>query len=219
MGDKAQPAFLEKALLEIKYNKLAHHKLALNTGSIAKNFGEDYSFLEDWNTKIEGCDIEKGPLVDHVFDLTEAPPIHLVDNYDLIITSSTLEHVTAPWKAAECLEKLLKPGGHIYISVPWVWRYHAYPNDYWRFNRHSLDFLFQKTIVIDQAWSTSPDCILYPFSDNFDDHNSLIVNHEDKKGFLHRFARRLFSSVPQTSFRRKYLPYLQIHQLRRKPLT
>ena len=89
--------------------------------------------------------------VDHIFNLNENPPLNLIGKYDLIIISSTLEHVTAPWKAAACLESLLKLGGLVYISEPWIWRYHAYPYDYWRFNRHTLEFLFHDTHLVSQA--------------------------------------------------------------------
>ena len=190
--------------------------LALNTGSISKNFGADYKFIEQWNTKVEGCDIESGPNVDHVFDLTERPPEYLINKFNLIITSSTLEHVSAPWKAAECLENLLKPGGYIYISVPWVWRYHAYPNDYWRFNRHSLEFLFRQTSIMSQAWSTSPDCELHPYSDSFDDENSIFLNNSHNDNILQRLLQKLKHPERDSCKSKKYLPYLMIHQLRKK---
>jgi SAM-dependent methyltransferase len=217
MGDKSQPAFLYQSLNATDFCTNNTPKLALNTGSITKNFGSDYSFMNQWNTTIEGCDIEGGPNVKHVFDLTEPAPVHLINRFDLIISSSTLEHVTFPWKAAECLENLLKPNGFIYVSVPWVWRYHKYPNDYWRFNSHSLDLLFRRTVLINQAWSTSPDCVLHSYSDNIDNEYSIKLRSKTNQSLLQRIFSRARLS-PSQSGSMKYLPYLMIHQLRRKSL-
>ena len=30
----------------------------------------------------------------------------------------------------------------MFLSVPWVWRFHGYPSDYWRFSPEALKFLF-----------------------------------------------------------------------------
>ena len=217
MGDKSQPAFLKKALHDTGFSHNKSPRLALNTGSISSNFGADYSFLEHLGVKIEGCDLQPGANVDHVFDLTDQPPDSLIDKYDLIISSSTLEHVSKPWLAADCLEKLLKPGGYFYISVPWVWRYHAYPNDYWRFNRHTLDVIFTRTILLSQAWSTSPDCRLHNFSDTFDNENSVILRDSSQRGRLQRLLDRFRNPLQDNLASKKYLPYLMIHQLRQKP--
>jgi SAM-dependent methyltransferase len=216
MGDKSQPAFLKKALDDTGFSHSKSPRLALNTGSISSNFGADYSFLEHWGVKLEGCDLKAGENVDHVFDLTDHPPDLLINKYDIIISSSTLEHVSKPWLAANCLKKLLRPAGYLYVSVPWVWRYHAYPNDYWRFNRHTLDILFPDTTVIRQAWSTSPDCRLYTFSDSFDDENSIIVNNSSPKSRMQRMLNFFRPPLQENLSSKKYLPYLMIHQLRQK---
>jgi SAM-dependent methyltransferase len=215
MGDSSQPKFSKNSLVEVGFFSSSAKRLALNTGSVSKNFGADYSFLGEHGVTLEGCDIEAGVNVDHVFDLTHEPPVELAGKYDLIISSSTLEHVTAPWKAATCLENLLKSQGFLYISVPWIWRYHAYPNDYWRFNRHTLDFLFEGSDVKCQAWSTSPDCNLYPCSDSFDDANSKLLDSSSNHSLIRRIRSR-FQPRSVLNTKKKYLPYLMIHQLRQR---
>jgi hypothetical protein len=166
---------------------------------------------------LEGCDIEAGENVNHIFDLTHEPPEHLIEKYDLIISSTTLEHVVAPWRAASCLEKLLRPKGFIYVSAPWVWEYHAYPNDYWRFNQHSLNFLFGNSEVKCQSWSTFPDCVLYPYDDSFDHENSVDLPSSwlQLDLFIRKVMHRLLKGH-SLAYHRKGLPYLMIHQLRQK---
>ena len=53
-----------------------------------------------------------------------------------------LEHTPKPWAIAENIGRLLRPGGMLYISVPWVWRYHAYPDEYFRFSPRAVQVLF-----------------------------------------------------------------------------
>lgn len=215
MGDSSQPRFLKKSLQEVGFLNSSSPKLALNTGSLSENFGSDYSFLEDYNIKVDGCDIQSGKNVDHVFDLTKEVPGELHNRYDLIITASTLEHVTEPWNAARNLELIVKPEGLIYISVPWIWRYHAYPNDYWRFNHHTLDIIFKGSKMLSEAWSTSPDCELHDYLDSFDNINHTILNQPPKETLLSKLRRLIKKTSSFQNYQRKYLPYLMIHQLRR----
>lgn len=68
---------------------------------------------------------------------------------DFIYSNNTLEHVTSPWTVANELSRILKPGGFLYISAPWSWRYHPVPIDYWRFSPTALTYLFCNLMPID----------------------------------------------------------------------
>lgn len=88
-----------------------------------------------------GVDMLHGEGVDLVHDL-ENPLPESVGMFDHIDCVSVLEHVRRPWKMAENLELCLKDGGTILVCVPFVWRVHAYPSDYWRMTFEALDVLF-----------------------------------------------------------------------------
>lgn len=88
-----------------------------------------------------GADMEPGKGVDVVLDLEEDIPEWL-GTFDHIDCLSTLEHSRRPWLMAANLERLLRPDGTIYVTVPWVWRLHNYPGDYYRFNPAGLRNLF-----------------------------------------------------------------------------
>jgi SAM-dependent methyltransferase len=45
---------------------------------------------------------------------------------------SVLEHVRQPQKAISELQRVLEPGGLIWIQVPFLFPYHESPDDYWR---------------------------------------------------------------------------------------
>lgn len=90
-----------------------------------------------------GVDLEDGPGVDWVHDMEQHLPacLGVFDHVDCV---SVLEHVRRPWKMAESIEACLSDGGSILISVPFVWRPHAYPSDFWRMTAEALPVLFPR---------------------------------------------------------------------------
>jgi len=87
-----------------------------------------------------GVDMRPGPGVDEVFDLENYP--HHMGKFAHIECLSVLEHSRRPWMLAQTLEWLLVPGGTLHLSVPFIWRFHSYPSDYWRFTAEGVKSLF-----------------------------------------------------------------------------
>lgn len=82
--------------------------------------------------------------------------IDLPDEYfDVIVSHQTFEHIKEPWKAAEEMVRLLKPGGFLYVSTVWSWRYHPVPVDYWRFSPDCLEFLFKDLSKLESNFNLS----------------------------------------------------------------
>ena len=54
------------------------------------------------------------------------------DEFDIVVCEAVLEHVTDPPRAIEELRRVLKPGGEIWVVVPFNQPYHPSPGDYWR---------------------------------------------------------------------------------------
>lgn len=88
-----------------------------------------------------GVDMQEGEGVDVVADLETAPVLAPFAHIECL---SVLEHVRRPWLMAANLERMLEPGGTIFIAAPFVWRVHAYPDDYWRFTTSGIKSLFTK---------------------------------------------------------------------------
>jgi hypothetical protein len=88
-----------------------------------------------------GVDMLCGEGVDRVLNMEEPLP----DDFGLfahIDCMSVLEHSKKPWTLAANIEKSLITGGTLLITVPFVWRVHAYPSDYWRFTVEGVRELF-----------------------------------------------------------------------------
>jgi hypothetical protein len=93
-----------------------------------------------------GFDIEPGENVDVVCDLAddrfrETHPGE-IGKYGVSFCWALLEHVKNPFQTAANISALTRPGGHLYFAGPWVWGYHAYPDDYWRLSFSAIKLLF-----------------------------------------------------------------------------
>lgn len=92
-----------------------------------------------------GVDMADGPGVDVDLDLTEDFALvssRLPVRFATIFCLSVLEHCRQPFRMAENIQRLLEPGGILYVSVPFAWEIHSFPSDYWRFTPEAVRLLF-----------------------------------------------------------------------------
>lgn len=87
-------------------------------------------------------DFEEGEDVDVVADAHALSETFERDSFDMILACSTFEHIQRPWIAAKEMAAVTKPGGWIYVQTHHTFPLHAHPNDYFRFSREALEFLF-----------------------------------------------------------------------------
>lgn len=102
--------------------------------------------------QVLGVDIQAGDGVDRVLDLEEPLPDD-IGRFHHIECMSVLEHSKRPWKMAANLERVLKPGGTLLVTAPFVWRVHGYPNDYWRFTKDGVRALFSHISWVRMAYA------------------------------------------------------------------
>lgn len=104
-----------------------------------------------------GLDMVPGDNVDVVADI--AGEFRLLRDrlktfqFGTVICAHVLEHVRQPWIAARNIERLLAPGGLLFIQVPWVQAYHPFPEDYWRFSFAGIRSLFEDIDFEDAYYS------------------------------------------------------------------
>jgi len=58
--------------------------------------------------------------------------------YDAVIATQVLEHCHTPERVVQEIHRVLKPGGWLVVSVPFVYVIHADPWDFWRFTEYAL---------------------------------------------------------------------------------
>lgn len=149
----------------------------------SKQYGSTQKFRSLFpDAEYVGVDLEEGENVDVVHNLEDG--VGSLKPAELVICCSVLEHTPKPWVMAETLTSLTSRW--LYVAVPWVWRYHPYPDDYFRFSFSGIKSLFP-AIEWRRMYYATTDDVYVPAEQGED--NAL---HLKDAG-------------------RKYLPYLEIH--------
>lgn len=182
MGDINQIIFGKKYLPK-------DARYVLEVGS--KNYGNTSSFRDHFtNAEYVGVDIEAGDGVDVVCDLENDNLITSVkQKFDAIICCSILEHTPKPWKMADNISLLTMTGGTLYLSVPWVQRYHMYPDDYYRFSPRGIEILFPDFEWSHQCFSTTKEGEFIPFKKGVD--NKMHMMHDGRKYLPYFFTNMI----------------------------
>lgn len=183
MGDKNQRLYLRA--------RVPAANPVLEVGSRDAN-GNTSGFREFYPGEYVGVDLEPGKGVDVVADLCGPHPLP-EGHFGLVICCSVLEHVKDPWAMARNLTRLLKPGGKLYVSVPWTWRYHAYPDDYWRFSWSGIRTLFPDLAWGEPEYSTTREGDFLPAKPDVDNNLATVIEG------------------------RKFIPYLSLHMIGEVP--
>jgi len=103
-------------------------------------------------------DREEYPEVDLRADLTTLP---LRDGtVDGILCEMVLEHVPDALGVIREFHRVLKPGGRLYVAVPFLWPYHASPHDYWRWTASGVERAFGRFEKIAAGVSGGPTTTL-----------------------------------------------------------
>ncbi len=98
--------------------------------------------------RVETIDLNDfGDYPDILGDVCTPFPDWMDARYDAVIALAILEHVYDPATAVANLRRALRPGGRLFLYVPWMWRYHAPRElmfqDYQRLSRDGLAYLLR----------------------------------------------------------------------------
>lgn len=63
-------------------------------------------------------------------------------SFDTIFCTQVFEHIPKPWLAVGEIKRLLRPGGVVIVTAPFMQPYHADPHDYFRYTPNGLRSLF-----------------------------------------------------------------------------
>ncbi len=81
--------------------------------------------------------------IDQFVNLNERIQIES-EKFDSILLSDVLEHIAEPELLINELYRILKPSGKLVVMVPFLYRLHEEPHDYYRYTEYALKHLLEK---------------------------------------------------------------------------
>jgi SAM-dependent methyltransferase len=88
-----------------------------------------------------GLDMRPGPGVDLVANVENLPQDDA--SAGTVLALSTFEHVRRFWRGFEEIHRVLRPDGALLVAVPFYFRIHQFPSDYWRFSPSAFEVLLE----------------------------------------------------------------------------
>ena len=124
--------------LENEIKKLPTDALILEIGAGHGDFAQIFT-----ERRYLSLDIIPYPEVDLVCDMTCCVPFRQ-DSFDMLVLMNVLEHVYNFHKLLDVLHDLLKPGGRLVITVPFMIKIHQAPFDFHRHTHFALAQMAQE---------------------------------------------------------------------------
>lgn len=93
--------------------------------------------------EIDTLENKKNKRADYFYDGKTFP--FRDDEFESVIVSEVFEHIFNPDDFLNEIHRVLKPGGTLLITVPFVWDEHEQPNDYARYTSFGLRHILEKS--------------------------------------------------------------------------
>ncbi len=119
------------------YNLLTTSARILNAGSSSVRYGENCINI----------DIQNKDNVDYVCDVHELPSSF--SEFDAIICNAVLQYCRSPETVAREFNRVLKPGGYLFVDAPWVQPFCPDTPDRFRFSQDALRQIFADFKIIE----------------------------------------------------------------------
>lgn len=137
MSRKNLYSWLEK---RIGQTGLSHEKKVLNVGAS----GAIPELLEKiCPFDFVSLDINPDKKPDIVCDVCDMKGMIEDNSYDVVVIMEVLEHIPEPYAALAEIKRILKPGGTILGSTPFLFPIHDAPHDYYRYTIYGLIHLLR----------------------------------------------------------------------------
>ena len=115
----------------------------LDIGCGAKQYEKLFKKTSEYiGIEIETDLQKKREIADYFYDGKKIP--FKDESFDSILSFQVLEHIFEPQDFLSEAKRVLKPGGYMLITVPFMWDEHEKPYDYGRYTSFGLKHLFNK---------------------------------------------------------------------------
>lgn len=130
------------------YPFLDHEFGQISTGAKVLNIGAGGDFAKallrhatQRQFQVVSLDIDERRRPDIVGDICSYDFKEL--QFDTVIMAETLEHIHSPHLALENVHRILKNGGRLILTTPFIFPIHDAPYDYYRYTRYGLAYLLR----------------------------------------------------------------------------
>ena len=151
IGTILQNCYLQELLAPRLFGKLLN--IGAGTASARYRHGEMFG-VDEYHT----LEPEASMACTFVASATNMTPVES-GRYDWVMSTAVLEHVDDAWAAAREHVRAAKPGGYIYVVVPFEQVMHPAPmfGDYWRFTPQGVRKMFPDCRVLEiETWGDNP---------------------------------------------------------------
>lgn len=110
----------------------------------------------DWENSMH-----KNPFLDQTCDLNDSLPFP-DKSFDTILLSDVLEHISDPENLWREMGRIVRPGGMLIMNVPFYYKLHEIPYDFFRYTEYALRRFASKAnfeIVVLEAMGGIPEIV------------------------------------------------------------
>ncbi len=111
---------------------------------------------------IETFDIDPNSGCTYIGDICSKNGFLADESFDYVTCTEVLEHTLQPFGAVKEIERILRPGGLVFISTPFNFRIHGPLPDCWRFTEHGLRALLSEFKILELNQIETPGRHLMP---------------------------------------------------------
>ena len=144
LGAFVNPFFIARRGLAAAIGEFAHHLHGrlLDVGCGRKPYERLFRVEEYVGLDLESDRARSVGVADHYYDGERFPFVNA--SFDSVLCNQVLEHVFNPNEFVAEIHRVLKPGGRLLLTVPFVWDEHEQPFDYARYSSFGLRALFER---------------------------------------------------------------------------
>jgi SAM-dependent methyltransferase len=139
------PFYISRRLLAEAVSRFAPHVSGrvLDVGCGTKPYRDLFKTSQYVGLEVANPNVHAEASVDHTYDGETFP--FLEREFDSVLSFQVLEHVRSPAGFVSEIRRVLKPGGLLLLTVPFVWEEHEIPNDRTRFTSYGLKELLSQS--------------------------------------------------------------------------
>lgn len=166
------------------------------------------SLYKPFTTTQTGCDVVQSDdnRVDVLCPVTD---LKFENNqFDTVLCTQVLEHVFEHDRMMKEAFRVLKPGGHIILTVPFAWELHEEPYDFFRYTKHALKELFEQTgFKIDYIKPNGGKwAAIYQLRTNM-----MYLSFRRRKTFWNKLKKILYMELRLTQLRNHFAIWMDKH--------